>query len=185
MKRNFIPMELQLFAGEGGDGQAGESGAGTQQGAQAGQQAGAAFDYDKLAGIIAGKQNEAEATILKKYFRQQGLSKEEAETAINAFKEQKRASEPDVGELQDKLKQADAMVRDAVIEKEGTLLAIGVNNFMSCHRFNLIHCLKLSHFPDIQLIVYTTVHFWHISTIQATFSIPPSGTFCQFSMPQF
>ena len=38
-----------------------------------------------------------------------------------------------------------------------------VNNFMSCHRFNLIHCLKLSHFPDIQLIVYTTVHFWHIS----------------------
>ncbi len=62
---------------------------------------------------------------------------------------------------------------------------IGVNNFMSCHRFNLIHCLKLSHFPDIQLIVYTTVHFWHISTIQATFSIPPSGTFCQFSMPQF
>lgn len=126
MKRNFIPMELQLFAGEGGDGQAGEPGAGTQQGAQAGQQAGAAFDYDKLAGIIAGKQNEAEATILKKYFRQQGLSKEEAETAINAFKEQKRASEPDVGELQDKLKQADAMVRDAVIEKEGTLLAIGM-----------------------------------------------------------
>ncbi|KAI4449573.1 hypothetical protein C823_004102 [Eubacterium plexicaudatum ASF492] len=62
---------------------------------------------------------------------------------------------------------------------------IVVNNFMSCHRFNLIHCLKLSHFPDIQLIVYTTVHFWHISTIQATFSIPPSGTFCQFSMPQF
>lgn len=54
------------------------------------------------------------------------MSKEEAETAINVFKEQKRASEPDVGELQDKLKQADAMVRDAVIEKEGTLLAIGM-----------------------------------------------------------
>ncbi len=52
-----------------------------------------------------------------------------------------------------------------------------VNNFMSCHRFNLIHCLKLSHFPDIQLIVYTTVHFRHISAIQAAFSIPPSGTF--------
>lgn len=122
MKRKFFPMDLQLFAGEGEGGQTGEAAGG----APAGQQANAAFDYDKLAGIITGKQNEAEATILKNYFKQQGLSKEEAEAAINAFKEQKRASEPDVEDLQNKLMQANAMVKNAIIEKEGILLGIGM-----------------------------------------------------------
>lgn len=126
MKRRFFPMNLQLFAGEGEGGQTGEAAGGAPAGQPGGQQANAAFDYDKLAGIITGKQNEAEATILKNYFKQQGLSKEEAEAAINAFKEQKRASEPDVEDLQNKLMQANAMVKNAIIEKEGILLGIGM-----------------------------------------------------------
>lgn len=126
MKRKFFPMDLQLFAGEGEGGQTGEAAGGTQAGQTGGQQANAAFDYEKLAGIITGKQNEAEATILKNYFRQQGLSREEAEAAINTFKEQKRANEPDVEDLQDKLAQANTMARDAIIEKEGILLGIGM-----------------------------------------------------------
>lgn len=122
MKRRFFPMNLQLFAEEGEGGQAGEPAGGTQ----AGQQAGVVFDYDKLADIITGKQNEAEATILKNYFKQQGLSKEEAGVAINAFKEQKRASEPDVEDLQNKLMQANTMAKNAITEKEGILLGISM-----------------------------------------------------------
>ncbi|RKI23978.1 DNA helicase, partial [bacterium 1xD8-6] len=33
-------------------------------------------------------------------------------------------------------------------DENAVSLRNAVNNFMSCHRFNLIHCLKLSHFPD-------------------------------------
>ena len=132
MKRKNFPMNLQLFAGDGENGQEGGTGSGAQAGQQGTQneqgstQAGTVFDYDKLAGIITGKQNEAEETILKKYFKQQGLSKEEAEAAINAFKEQKRASEPDVEDLQNKLLQANIMAKNAMIEKEGILLGIGM-----------------------------------------------------------
>ena len=32
------------------------------------------FDYDKLASLIAGKQTVTEDTVLKSYFKQQGLS---------------------------------------------------------------------------------------------------------------
>ena len=47
-----------------------------------------AFDYDKLANLIAGKQSVTEESVLKGYFKQQGLSKEQMEQAITAFKQQ-------------------------------------------------------------------------------------------------
>lgn len=126
MKEHFLPMKLQLFANGDGAGEPGEQ-PGKQSGTedtQKGQQTGQAFDYEKLAGIISGKQSVAEQTVLKNYFKEQGLSKEDAELAINAFKEQKRANEPDVDKLQQQLNQAQSMVKEATIEKEGLLLGI-------------------------------------------------------------
>ena len=37
------------------------------------------IDYDKIASIVEGKQKIAEDTVLKNYFKQQGLSGEEME----------------------------------------------------------------------------------------------------------
>lgn len=65
-----------------------------------------AFDYDKLAGIINGKQRADEETILKKYFKNQGLSSDEMNQAIAAFKDQKAKNTPDVGKLQSDLSTA-------------------------------------------------------------------------------
>ena len=48
------------------------------------QQTAPEFDYEKLASIITGKQSVTEDTVLKNYFKQQGLSKEEIETAISS-----------------------------------------------------------------------------------------------------
>jgi hypothetical protein len=126
MTHHLLPTNLQLFAGEE---EAGDKGgqSGHQSGAdsgQKGQQSGQTFDYERLAGIISGKQNVAEQTILKNYFKEQGLSKEEAESAINAFKEQKRANEPDLDKMQQQIQQAQTAAREAVVEKEGILLGI-------------------------------------------------------------
>lgn len=70
------------------------------QNQQGGNQTAPAFDYDKLAEIISGKQSVTEETVLKSYFKQQGLSPDEMTQAIAAFKDQKAKNTPDVGQLQ-------------------------------------------------------------------------------------
>jgi hypothetical protein len=92
-KRNLLPMNLQFFAepdgetvsGAAGTGAEGQAGAGTQgtQG-QVVAQTPPEFDYDKLAEIINGKQSVvAEETVLKNYFKQQGLSQEDVKLLIH------------------------------------------------------------------------------------------------------
>ena len=62
-----------------------------------------AFDYDKLANLIAGKQSVTEESVLKGYFKQQGLSKEQMEQAITAFKQQQADKQPDVAGMQNQI----------------------------------------------------------------------------------
>ena len=93
-----IPMNIQLFA-DGDGGAAGGTGDGgtPPAGSQAPQ-----FDYDKLASLIAGKQTVTEESVLKGYFKQQGLSKEQMDQAIADFKQQQAANQPDVVGLMQK-----------------------------------------------------------------------------------
>jgi len=130
MKRRF-PMNLQLFAEGGasggqGDG-AGTSGtAGNQPGASGTGSTGIQFDYEKLAGLIAGKTSVTEDTVLKSYFKQQGLSQEEVGQAIQAFKAQKAANQPDVGALQTQAAQAQAAAQKAQLENAAIMAAVGL-----------------------------------------------------------
>lgn len=127
MKKRFLTMNLQFFAGDGtGSGEgSGDGKEGTQNNQnnnnQTTQQA---FDYDKLASIISGKQSVAEDTVLKNYFKQQGLSQDEMTQAINQYKTQKAQNTPDVAAIQTELAQAKNEAREAMIEKEATLQAI-------------------------------------------------------------
>lgn len=98
------------------------------------------IDYDKLASIIAGKQSVAEDTVLKNYFKQQGLSAEDAKTAIAAFKEQKAANTPDVAALQNKNAELEAAVRAAALDKAVTLEAMS----MGIDQKSLPYILKLA-----------------------------------------
>ena len=109
--RDMLPMNLQLFAEPaGGAGGEGVGGAQTQQqGAQASQQAASPIiDYAKIQQMLEGTLAAKEDTALKAYFKQQGLSQEEVEQAIAAFKQQKAASQPDVAALQQAQMQAAA-----------------------------------------------------------------------------
>lgn len=88
-----------------------------QQGGGQQNQTAPAFDYEKLAGIINGKQRADEETILKNYFKNQGLSSDEMKQAIAAFKDQKAKNTPDVGKLQSDLSTAQS---DLVKERLNT-----------------------------------------------------------------
>lgn len=122
-----IPMNLQLFAESGGDsagGAPGSGAAGNQQNTN-NQQAGQPFqfDYEKLANIVAGKQSATEESVLKGYFEQQNLTREQVDQAIAAYKEQQAANTPDVGALQQQVAQAQSAAQQANIEKEAMFLA--------------------------------------------------------------
>lgn len=68
------------------------------------------FDYEKLAELVNGKQSVTEDSVLRGYFKQQGLTPDEMTQAIATFKEQKAQNTPDInaiqGEAQANLKRA-------------------------------------------------------------------------------
>ena len=114
----------------------------TQQGAT--QQTTPEFDYDKLASLIAGKQTVTEDTVLKSYFKQQGLSEDEMKQAINSFKETKAKNTPDVSALQNDLTAAKSARLQAEINQAATLEAIkqGVDTK------SIPYLLKMADFKD-------------------------------------
>lgn len=120
IKKTLLPLNLQLFA-EPGEGEGAHPAGGTQTPPATPQ-----FDYEKLAKIIAGKQTATEDTVLKGYFKQQGLSQQEAEQAMLAFKQQKAANTPDVDTMQTQLKNALADVQKSQIENAAIMEAVGL-----------------------------------------------------------
>lgn len=133
-----VPMNLQKFA-EGGSGDGGGAGgsaanggtspAGAQQTSQQTPQ----FDYDKLASLIAGKQTVTEESVLKGYFKQQGLSKEQIDQAIASFKQQQAANQPDIAGMQNQITEAQAQLaasqkaaQAAQVESAATMMAVSL-----------------------------------------------------------
>jgi hypothetical protein len=117
--RTFIPMNLQFFADPAEPG--GQTDPPVNQPAQ--QSTVPEIDYDRLSQLIAGKQTVAEDTVLKSYFKQQGLSKEEMGQAIAMFKEHKAANEPDISAIQQQLTDYQKQTQQAVIERDAVMLS--------------------------------------------------------------
>lgn len=75
-------------------------------------------DYDKIQKMLDGTLAAKEDTALKAYFKQQGLSQEEAEQAMASFKQQKEANKPNVAALQNQAATAQkAMIRSQIENK--------------------------------------------------------------------
>lgn len=79
-------------------------------------------DYAKIQEMIDGRNAKTEDSILKSYFEKQGLSKEEMESAINAFKTQKanqaKAQNTELADTQASLKKAQLENQRLKIEKK-------------------------------------------------------------------
>lgn len=126
-KFRFMPM----LEGEGGGGTGGTGGAGGSIGGDAAGGTGGStlqIDYEKIASLISGKQTVTEDTVLKNYFKQQGISQEDMGEAIKLYKEHKEKNTPNVEVLQQQTQQAQAAALSAQMEKEAYFMAaeIGV-----------------------------------------------------------
>lgn len=85
-----------------------------------------AIDYGKIQQMLDGTLAAKEDTALKAYFKQQGLSQQEVEQAISAFKEQKAANQPDVAGMQNQLTAAQAAAQAAKVETAATMMAVSL-----------------------------------------------------------
>lgn len=87
------------------------------------QQTSPEIDYGKIQQMLEGTLAAKEDTALKAYFKQKGLSQDEMTQAIDAFKEQKAANQPDVTALQADLTTAQQEVQRVRIENQAILEA--------------------------------------------------------------
>lgn len=129
--------------GDGGDGGNGDNGSGGNGGSGGGKAA--EIDYEKLIEIVEGRTAATQDSVLKGYFKDQGLSKEEAEQAMAAFKKQKQESTPDVAQLQQKLTDAEARALKADVKAAAYDLAadLGLTNK------EIPYILKLADMKDV------------------------------------
>lgn len=102
------------------------------------------IDYEKLADLINGKQTVAEDTVLKNYFKQQGLSQEEAKQAIATFKEQKAKNTPNFEQMQNDLTTANNARLVAEVNQLATVEAVKLGVDIS----KVPYILKLADFAD-------------------------------------
>ena len=85
-------------------------------------QASNAIDYNKIQEIVEARNAKTEDSVLKSYFEKQGLSKEEMESAISAFKTQKanqaKAQDTELADTQASLKKTQLENQRLKIEKK-------------------------------------------------------------------
>ena len=127
MEKKRCRMNLQFFAdgGEGNtsSGEGDKTNGGNGEGETPSGQQSVQVDYEKIQKMLDGTLSAKEDTALKAYFKQQGLSRQEAEQAMAAFKTEKEKNQPDVGAMQNQVLQAQAMAVQANVEKEAMFMA--------------------------------------------------------------
>jgi len=96
MKFKYI-MNLHLFDEGDGNGSQGNN-AGSGNGGQ--QSTGGTFTYEQLDEIATSRADRASKAALKSYFQQQGLSEQEAAAAIEQYKRDKAARQPDASAIE-------------------------------------------------------------------------------------
>ncbi|MDE7211679.1 MAG: hypothetical protein K2O03_09590 [Lachnospiraceae bacterium] len=117
--KNEIPKEGNVLGGAAGEGTRGT-------GAAIPGNASSAVDYEKIQKMLEGTLAAKEDTVLKAYFKQQGLSQGEAEQAMAAFKAEKAKNQPDVAAIRTQLAKAQEEVQRAQIENVATMVAVSL-----------------------------------------------------------
>ena len=103
------------------------------------------IDYDKLASILDGKQKATEDSVIKGYFKQQGLSEDEMKQAINTFKEEKAKRTPNIDLLNQQI--ADANTR--AIQAEIKLQAMTMAGELGVSASKMPYLLKMADLSDV------------------------------------
>lgn len=122
----LLKLNIQLFAADGGDGTGGTgtSTTGAQVETQVQQPQ---IDYEKMAEAINKRTSQTADSVLKGYLKQQGLTGEELNQAVNTFKQQKAAAEQNAIQEQENMKlenqKLKAQILNSNIDSKLTTLA--------------------------------------------------------------
>lgn len=130
MTKLVFLLDIQLFAegeGAGAGGAAGEGAGGSSAAGASGNQPGAQIDYEHLADVVSRRTSGTEDKVLQGYFKQQGLSSEQAAEAIQQYKaSQKQKHDDEVNRVRN-MEQENArlklQIQNADIDKEVTSLS--------------------------------------------------------------
>lgn len=114
--RNYLkyPLNIQLFAEDGRGGEGGDTGA--QAGAQvtATQQ----IDYDKLAEVVSKRSAGTEDKVLQGYFKQQGLTPEQASEAMNQYKQAQATKQQEEAQRIQTMQQENAQLKAQILNSQ-------------------------------------------------------------------
>ncbi|MBQ8306956.1 MAG: hypothetical protein IJX90_12155 [Blautia sp.] len=109
-------MNLHLFDEGGNGGQNAGTGNGGQGNAGSGnggrENTGGTFTYEQLDEIATSRADRASKAALKSYFQQQGLSEQEAAAALEQYKKDKAARQPDASAIEKERDQYKAQLEE-------------------------------------------------------------------------
>lgn len=94
-----FPLNLQMFA-EPGDG----GGAGNEPAVQQNTNQQVQIDYSKIEEIVNKRSSQTQDSVLKGYLKQQGLTGEELDQAVNTYKQQKETAKQQAIQEQENMK---------------------------------------------------------------------------------
>lgn len=123
MKKKILPLKLQFFAESAGT-EPMASGQNQQANTGGTQLPAESIDYEKIQQMLNGTLAAKEDTALKAYFKQQGLSQEDAEQAMAAYKQQKAANQPDVSALTQQVHEAREAAQKSEIDSKSILASV-------------------------------------------------------------
>ena len=116
-------MNLQLFEDGAGAGSAGQgANVGNDDGNQT-KAGGGTFSFEQAEEIATARAQRASQSALKSYFQQQGMSEEEVTKALNDYKAQKAANQPNLSAIETErdtaLKELEQMKNEKVLSSKG------------------------------------------------------------------
>lgn len=124
-------LNIQLFA-EGGD-SGNEGTGGNETGAQVSTPQ---IDYDKMAEAISKRTAGAETNLLRGYLKQQGLSGEELDQAVNNFKTQKQQAAAQARQDQENMKLENQRLKAQILNSniDSSLTALAASEGVSADK---------------------------------------------------
>lgn len=103
------------------------------------------IDYEKLAGILDGKQKATEESVLKGYFKNQGLSADEMTEAVKMFKAEKASREPNIDALNQQIKDANSRA----VQAEMKMQAMAMAGELGVSANKMPYLLKMADLSDV------------------------------------
>ena len=143
LRPNMLKPNIQLFAE--GDADPTNVNGGNNGGGEPGNNTSISYTQEQLDKIVGERTDRATKSALNSFFKQKGLSAEDANKAIDAYLDQKAKNTPDVAQLQSDLTTANSALLTARINQAAQLEALKQGVDLK----SIEYVLKLADFSNV------------------------------------